>query len=305
MSEVVNSQGMADGILTRETTTTHAYHGNLEGQLVIDGKMKIDTTNGKVTATSKGVFTGTVNGKSGSFTASMETSGQMIPGETGTFSDEITILNGTGALSGLHGVIITQFLIDAIEVTNTRGNYSGILGIGTVPTQKPTPPAAPTPTTTKPSTTTQTTTTQTTSPTSFSISGTIKRTSQVDNSPPVTKDGVWTGDRTGTSDIHGDLEGVWVQTGITTIVSATGKMNLKVTVTFTGKVKGKQGTFTAEATGTGQMYSATAGTTTLTVTIKSSTGELAGLTGTMVITNSFDENGSAGTYKGTLDFGSK
>jgi hypothetical protein len=304
LSEVVNSQGMEEGILTRDTTTTHAYHGDLEGQLVFSGKMKIDTTNGRVTASSNGTFTGTVKGKSGSFTASMETAGQMIPGETATFSSETTILNGTGALSGLHGVILSEFLVDAVEVTNTRGNYSGILGLGTVPTQKPPPPAAPPPATTKPTTTAQPTTTNTTPSPASNTSGTIKRTKQVDNSPPVTKDGVWTGDRTVTSDIHGDLEGVWEQTGITTVVSATGKMNSKATATFTGKFKGKQGTFTAEVTGTGQMYSGTAGTTTLTVTITSDTGELAGLTGSIVITNNFDENGSTGTYKGTLDYGS-
>jgi hypothetical protein len=303
LSEVVNAQGMEEGILTRDTTTTHAYHGDLEGQLVFSGKMKIDTTDGKVSATSNGTFTGTVNGKSGSFTASFVTSGQMIPGELGTFSGEMTILNGTGALSGLHGVIMSNFLVDAVEVTNTRGNYSGILGIGTVPTQKPALPPLPTPTTTKPSTTTPPTVTSTTPAPATNTSGTIKRTNQVDNTPPVTKDGVWTGDRTSTSNIHGDLEGTWEQTGITTIVTATGKMNSKATATFTGKFKGKQGTFTAELTGTGQMYSATAGTTTLTVTITSGTGELAGLTGTIVITNSFDENSSTGTYKGTLDFG--
>lgn len=132
----------------------------------------------------------------------------------------------------------------------------------------------------------------------FEVSGTIERTIEVDNAPPVQKGSLIIYNRSITWQVHGDLEGVWLHTGTTTRQNVTGHITQDYDSTFTGTVKGKQGTFTAEEKGSGEVSTLTA---TLTATIVNGAGELANLSGTITVNTTDDGNRTTGTYTGTLN----
>jgi hypothetical protein len=117
---------MENGKMTLEGNTLYFnVHGTQEGVIVFDYIMVIDTTTGKFTVDGMGTFTGTVNGKSGSYFSSTASSGQWtIPGEAGETTGENTIISGTGELANLRGSFHGEHRFDETGMT---GTYSGTL----------------------------------------------------------------------------------------------------------------------------------------------------------------------------------
>jgi hypothetical protein len=101
-------------------------HGDLEGMLVFDFVVVVDTTTGKFTIDGVGTFTGEVKGKSGSYVYSTVGSGQFTSptGESGTVTGENTIITGTGELANVRGSLHSESKFDK---TGTTGTYSGML----------------------------------------------------------------------------------------------------------------------------------------------------------------------------------
>jgi hypothetical protein len=132
------------------------------------------------------------------------------------------------------------------------------------------------------------------------VSGTIEMASQVENVPLVIKGQDQIHDRSVTWEVHGDLDGVWFHKGTTTIQIVTGYITQEYDSAFIGTVKGKQGTFTAKETGSGE---STTGTATLTATIVNGTGKLAKISGTITINTTDAVNGTTGIYTGRLSLG--
>ena len=111
--------------MTMRTTHYFRFRGSLEGILVSDVIGVFDLTTVKFTIDGAGTFTGTVNGKSGSYVCSSASSGQFtIPGESGTLTGESTIISGTGELANLRGSLHSEFSFDKTGMT---GTYSGTL----------------------------------------------------------------------------------------------------------------------------------------------------------------------------------
>jgi hypothetical protein len=115
-----------NGKMTLEGNTGYFdVHGTLEGVIVFDSIMVIDTTTGKITIDGVGTFTGEVEGKSGSYFYSGAGSGQFtIPGEAGEITGEHTIISGTGELANLRGSLQAENRFDKTGMTET---YSGTL----------------------------------------------------------------------------------------------------------------------------------------------------------------------------------
>lgn len=270
-----------------EKGTRHfIWSGTLEGESVNKYSVEMDWGSGKLKETANGTFTGTVNGKNGTFTFEESANGHMLSIDSGIGAVSLNIVSGTGELNDLRGVISC---IASFEASRGGGPYSGMLGFGMGP-----PPASPAP----PSTTAATTPAADTN-----TSGTAQQTEEVYNSPAVTENGIWKAGLTTTFELHGDLEGTLVNTGNATISTIIGKMAGESTATFTGAVKGKKGTFTVEGTYSGQMTSPIHGVIAVTYTITGGTGELADLHGTITLINTHEENGTTGSYTGMLSFG--
>jgi hypothetical protein len=132
------------------------------------------------------------------------------------------------------------------------------------------------------------------------VSGTIEMASQVDNVPQVLKGAYLIYDRSVTWEVHGDLDGVWFHKGTTNQQQVTGSLTQECDSAFIGTVKGKQGTFTAKETGSGER---TTGTATLTATIVNGTGKLAKISGTITVNTTDAVNGTTGIYTGRLSLG--
>jgi hypothetical protein len=117
---------MENGKMTLEGNILYFdVHGTMEGVLVFDYIGVIDTTTGKLTIDGLGTFTGTVNGKSGSYFCSTASSGQItIPGEAGETTGEQTIISGTGELANLRGSLHGE---NSFDKTGMTGTYSGTL----------------------------------------------------------------------------------------------------------------------------------------------------------------------------------
>jgi hypothetical protein len=279
ISGTTDFEGRIDYKYVQRGTSRFDYTGTLEGQVELEFDMEVGMA-GKITGTSTGTFKGKVEGKEGTFTFRDKTTGQMLAADSGKMSGTYTIISGTGELDDMHGVI---FLASTFDADGTTGIYAGALGFGMEPETLPAPPALETAFDTN-------------------ISGTVLRTEQVDNSPPVTKNGKYTANRTVTWEVHGDLEGTWVRTGISIVDMKTGDTSSEFDSTFTGTVKGREGTFTAEISASGQFFSQTHGVSTNICKITGGTGELAGLSGSITVNTTSDESGSSGTYTGTLDF---
>ena len=116
-----------NGKMTMKNTQYWEVHGGLEGILMFDYIMVIDTTTGKYTADGLGTFTGTVEGKSGSYVYSIVGSGQFTDPTTGEGTSEITIICGTGELANLRGSLHGEARFDETGMT---GTYSGTLRFG-------------------------------------------------------------------------------------------------------------------------------------------------------------------------------
>lgn len=114
---------------TLRNTEYWEVHGGLEGLLAFDFIIVVDTTTGKFTVDGLGTFTGTVNGKSGSYVYTTAGGGQFTSptGESGTVSGENTIISGTGELANLSGGLHSESKFDK---NGTTGTYSGTLRFG-------------------------------------------------------------------------------------------------------------------------------------------------------------------------------
>jgi hypothetical protein len=258
-----------NGIYTGEGTCRHAYHGDMEGEMVIKYHIEVDTATGSRSGTAEAAFTGAVNGKKGTFTATGVEASQWETLEVALFATRYTIVSGTDELSGLHG---------AFSVSGRgndewfSGNYFGILGFGSGPTAS----------------------------NSFDASGDFVRTNHTFETSEA--EGVAIYEGTNTMDFHGTLEGTWVNQYRMEISKTTGKLNMTADITFTGNVDGKAGVFTATEVATGQFYSATSGRISGQITINGGTGELAGLRGDISANADLNADGLSGTYTGTLFF---
>ena len=138
------------------------------------------------------------------------------------------------------------------------------------------------------------------SATAFNVSGTVERTAQVDNAPPTYNGSEYTYNKSITWEVSGAVDGVWLYEGTTVMLAISGHLTMDYDSTFTGAVKGKQGTFTAKVTGGSADNNAP---TILTANIVSGTGELADLRGTITLNANQDGDRMTGTYTGILDLG--
>jgi hypothetical protein len=114
-----------NGKMTLEENTGYFdVHGTLEGTIVFEFVMVVDTTTGKFTIDGLGTFTGEVEGKSGSYVYSAAGSGHFTSptGESGEITGEHTIISGTGELANLRGSLHTENRFDKTGMTET---YSG------------------------------------------------------------------------------------------------------------------------------------------------------------------------------------
>jgi hypothetical protein len=120
--EMENGKMILDGI-----TYCFDVRGTLEGTSVLeDATMVIDLASGTFTVEGQGTFTGTVQGKSGSYVFNAVASGQFTSpmGETGEGTGEHTIISGTGELANLRGSLQAENKWDKTGMTET---YSGTL----------------------------------------------------------------------------------------------------------------------------------------------------------------------------------
>jgi hypothetical protein len=139
------------------------------------------------------------------------------------------------------------------------------------------------------------------SPTAFKVGGTVEKTAQVDNKPPVKEGGAhFTYYRSLTWKVNGDLEGEWSYKGTTVMYAGNGHLDMDYDSTFTGAVKGKQGTFTAKVTGGSADNNSPM---ILTATIMNGTGELTNISGTITLNANQDGDKMTGSYTGELDLG--
>jgi hypothetical protein len=118
---------MENGKITFEGNTYFFdVHGTLEGVIVADSIMVIDTTTGTLTIDLMGTFTGEVDGKSGSYYYSAAGNGHFTSptGDTGEINGEHNIISGTGELANLRG---TLHAVNIFDETGMNETYSGTL----------------------------------------------------------------------------------------------------------------------------------------------------------------------------------
>lgn len=284
-NKVIDSAATENDKYVEKGTRHFIWSGTLEGESVNKYSVEMDWGSGKLKETANGTFTGTVNGKKGTFTFEEFANGYMLSINSGIGAVSLNIVSGTGELNDLRGVIST---IASFEASRCGGPYSGMLGFGMgPPPDSPAPPSIPVATTPDADTNT---------------SGTAEMTEEVYISP-VTENLIWKADLTSTWEFHGDLEGTMMNTGNITISTITGKITSETTATFTGAVKGKKGTFTVEGTCSGQMTSPTHSVLEVTYNITGGTGELSDLHGTINLSITHEESGTTGSYTGMLSFG--
>jgi hypothetical protein len=141
-------------------------------------------------------------------------------------------------------------------------------------------------------------------PSEFEASGTMEMTQQNLDANPKIENGKMTFEKnTGYWDAHGTLEGTFVAE-YTMVVDQFGKFTMEGQGTFTGKVKGKSGSFVYSIVGSGQFTSPTgeSGWSTSYETIISGTGDLANLRGSSHSEYKLDKGAATGTYSGMCRF---
>jgi len=114
-----------NGQMTLEKNTDYwDIHGTLEGTAVAEYTMVIYINAGTFTLAGQGTFTGTVNGKSGSFVYITVGFGQFtsLSGDAGVITTDESIISGTGELANLRGGSHSESEFDA---NGSTGTYSG------------------------------------------------------------------------------------------------------------------------------------------------------------------------------------
>ncbi len=113
-----------NGKMIFQNTTYQDYHGTLEGKIVAKFTMEVGIPSGIITMRGEGTFTGTVNGKQGSFTTKDTGSGQMVSLDSGVLTIEVNIVGGTGELINLRGTYLSNGTFGA---NVSKRTYSGKL----------------------------------------------------------------------------------------------------------------------------------------------------------------------------------
>jgi hypothetical protein len=115
MSKIVGAKGVMMGWVSHHATYTGSFVGS--GDETLDVRVNLNS----LAVNSEGIqnFTGTVLGKTGTFTARV---GHQSLGAV-DFKVEMTILSGTDELANLHGTLV--FLVSATGVGVWEGTYSG------------------------------------------------------------------------------------------------------------------------------------------------------------------------------------
>ena len=98
-------------------------HGTIEGTWESEYKMAIDMGTGYVTIMGQATFTGTVNGKSGSYVGYFLSTCQDLPLTSGTYTTDFTIISSSGDLADLTGSLHFENIMS--EDGNTA-TYSGM-----------------------------------------------------------------------------------------------------------------------------------------------------------------------------------
>ena len=279
--DVNDSMTLENGKLVIVGTHRIASHGTMEGKIISRYTMKIDMKNGKVDLKSEGTFTGTVDGKKGTFTSRESGAGQMLGPDSGMLSSSINIVSGTGELTGLNGSFSNTGSWDA---TKSIGNYAGPLNLAAVP-PVPTPPPPP----------------------GFEVSGTAGQTRLIVESEK-SENGKLTFEATFYNTYHGTMEGEAVIKSKWQTDNTTGTRTGTAEVTFTGTIDGKQGTFIATGVEKSQFLSRISGTLMYKFTIASGSGALSKLLGTYSVSGTITTGEGAasdtfsGNYLGWLNF---
>ncbi|MEO8286577.1 MAG: DUF3224 domain-containing protein [Chloroflexota bacterium] len=118
-SSTFNSVRFAGGNMIVDLSAEAIYTGNLEGTSTLNGTL-IFHQDGSANFHDVEVFTGTVNGVSGTLTFNL-TGG----GPDGLFRGMETIVSGTGGLAGLHGTLDEVGIV--VMPTGPQGTYTGQL----------------------------------------------------------------------------------------------------------------------------------------------------------------------------------
>jgi hypothetical protein len=142
-------------------------------------------------------------------------------------------------------------------------------------------------------------------PAEFEVNGTAVQTQQNLDPNPKTENGKMTFEKnTDYWDVHGTSEGTVVTEYTMVVDTMTGKFTTEGQGTFTGKVKGKSGSFVYSTVGSGQMTSPTgeSGAFTDDEIIISGTGDLANLRGSLHGEYKIDKGVATATYSGTFRF---
>lgn len=120
-SSTFNSVREAGGNLIIDLSAEVAYTGTLSGTSIVNGTL-IFHANGSANFHDVEVFTGTVNGVSGTLTFNLSGTSH-----NGVFDGNAVITSGTGGLSNLHGVLNE---VGAVQMpTGPFGIYTGQLQI--------------------------------------------------------------------------------------------------------------------------------------------------------------------------------
>ncbi len=214
-------------------------------------------------------------------------------------------------LLGLTIVVTMSFLVAACGSTEsvvTSTETTAAMPSSTTTTTQPstTTPVKPTTTAPAPTTTTSQTTTSSSSPTPgdghISASGDISRSAHTFETRPGETAEILIISGSDDLEFQGTLEGTWKNQYIMELNTTTGKFTMTADIIFTGKVNGKEGTFTATEVGGGQFYTADSGTISGHTTIVEGTDELADLRGVIDGKCTFGPQAFAGTYTGDLYF---
>ena len=115
---------MENGTWVGEVITYQDFHGTLEGKVVTKTTVEIGLADRQFTSDVEGTFTGTINGKQGSFTFMAGEYGQMFTEYSGALTCKFIIINSDGELSGLNGNINTRLSFDLASIA---GEYWGTL----------------------------------------------------------------------------------------------------------------------------------------------------------------------------------
>jgi hypothetical protein len=120
----INQVMSGEDMISVTGTLRHEYHGAIEGTFNITFKRLVNAKTGQLNAEEEGTFTGTVDGKAGTFTFKSTGWGQWFTRTTGIQTYTYTIVSGTGELARLRGTITANITANEGKVD---GKYAGTI----------------------------------------------------------------------------------------------------------------------------------------------------------------------------------